>query len=117
MTTPARLWLVAAVAALAPCLPAHAAEVDGTCLLEVEGKRYIDGPCKIDLEGDGSFIATSYRGGAIAYFAYVLLDGGDEATGYWNGDIGASHAHSPLGTLRRAGACWQNAGAKVCAWR
>lgn len=96
---------------------ASAAEVEGTCLLEIGGKRYIDGPCDIDLESDGSFIATAYRDGAVSYFAYVLLDGEKEATGYWNGELGASHAHTPLGTLRRYGACWQNRDAKVCAWR
>jgi hypothetical protein len=94
-----------------------ASSVDGTCLLEVAGRSFIDGPCEIDLEPDGSFMITAYRAGEITYFAYVSLDGANLATGYWNEEIGAGHAHSPLGTLTRSGACWQNSNAKVCGWR
>jgi len=96
--------------------PASAAS-NGTCLLEVGGRTFIDGPCEIDLETDGSFVVRSLRAGEVDYFAYVLMDGGNQATGYWNEEPGASHAHSPLGTLTRDGACWRNATAKVCAWR
>lgn len=95
--------------------PASAAS-NGTCLLEVGGRTFIDGPCEIDLESDGSFVVRSLRGGEVDYFAYVLMDGGNRATGYWNEEPGASHAHSPLGTLARDGACWENETAKVCAW-
>jgi len=96
---------------------AGAATIKGTCILEVGGTRYIDGPCDIDLQDDGSFIATARDHGEATYFAYVLLDGKDTATGYWNGEPGASHAHTPLGTLARHGGCWQNRDARVCAWR
>ena len=91
--------------------------IEGTCLLEVGGQAFIDGPCEIDLRPDGSFVVTAYRSRELSYFAYVLLDGADKATGYWNEERGAGHAHSPLGTLTRSGACWQNRDAKVCAWR
>jgi hypothetical protein len=111
-----RAWGVL-VASLMVHQPAVASVVEGTCLLEVAGKAIIDGPCEIDLESDGSFQIRAYHSGEVSYFAYVFLDGGDKATGYWNGERGAGHAHSPLGTLTRAGACWQNGDAKVCAWR
>jgi hypothetical protein len=105
------------VGALVLHQPAAASAVDGTCLLEVAGKAFIDGPCEIDLEADGSFQIRAYDSGDLSYFAYVFLDGADKATGYWNEEPGAGHAHSPLGTLTRSGACWRNDDAKVCAWR
>lgn len=87
----------------------------GRCLLEVDGKTYLSGRCAINLDmhkgvptGDFS-IGTD---GKSDYFAYVN-DSGRSAT--WND--GASHAHTPLGTLTKKGACWVNSHTKVCAWR
>ena len=100
---------------------AQAAAAQGKCLLEVNGHAYIKGACKIEVSKDGSFdIGT---GGQSAYFAYVNLDeplqarARQTAEGFWNGEHGESHAHTPLGTLTRDGACWSNQTAKVCAWR
>ncbi|MFT4122021.1 hypothetical protein [Bradyrhizobium sp.] len=101
----------AAVALLMATGQAFAA--GGECLLEVNGHVYIDGVCDIRLEGGGSFTILTRR-----YFAMVQIDtDAGSANGYWNGDAGGSHAHSPLGTLARQGACWVNREAKVCAWR
>lgn len=87
----------------------------GRCLLEVDGRKYINGRCAINLDmrngvqtGDFS-IGTD---GKSKYFAYVN-DAGRSAT--WND--GASHAHISLGILKKNGACWLNSNTKVCAWR
>lgn len=86
----------------------------GRCLLEVDGRRYISGACRIDMEKGGSFQIYDLK--KRGYFAYVDVNG-STAEGYWNEEPGANHAHSPLGTLTRDGACWTNDRAKVCAWR
>ncbi len=86
----------------------------GRCLLQVDGKKYISGACRIDIQKGGSFQIYDLK--KHGYFAYVDVDG-NTAEGYWNEDPMATHAQSPLGTLARDGACWQNERAKVCAWR
>jgi hypothetical protein len=81
----------------------------------VDNKNFIDGSCKIELEPNGSFkISTSAANLPIGYFAVVFAP---EGTAYWNEELGSNHAHTPLGDLRRKGACWENERAKVCAWR
>lgn len=86
----------------------------GRCLLEVNGKKYISGACKIEMDEDGSFRVYDLK--KRGYFAYVTItDNG--ATGSWNGVQRGSHAHDDLGELMRDGGCWKNENAKVCAWR
>ena len=92
----------------------QAAAFQGKCLLEVNGHAYIKGPCKVDVEKGGGFYVST--GAPMIYFARVGVDG-QTAEGFWNEEPGATHAHSPLGTLTRDGACWSNKDAKVCAWR
>lgn len=89
----------------------------GKCLLVIDGKTYISGRCEVEIytDGTGSFQITENRKRG-SYFAQVLVGEG-EAKGYWNGERGANHAHSPLGELRRNGACWVNNKARVCAWK
>ena len=115
----AGLFLAACFLDVALALRAEAAVVRGKCTLTVAGITYIDGPCEIDFfAGDGSFSALQITGsGDLSYFAYVSVTGRDVAHGYWNEEPGANHAHTPLGTLRRNGACWSNSSARVCAWR
>jgi hypothetical protein len=99
-------------------LPAQASKAfEGKCLLEVAGKTYLKGACPIVMEDDGGFSIGASEDGPIGYFAIVSVSGKDVGEGYWNEDEGANHAHTPLGRLNRKGACWQNEGAKVCAWR
>lgn len=86
----------------------------GRCLLDVRGATYVDGPCQINLEQGGSFTIYEHFG-QPGYFAMVMRDG-DSASGYWNGSRDSDHADSELGQLTRAGACWQNDAAKICAW-
>jgi hypothetical protein len=89
---------------------AFAAHRQVQCKLVVEGKTYVNGPCRFEALGtDGSFTIAGK-----AYFAYVVMDEGT-ATGSWNEDPKSTHAHSTLGTLTRSGACWQNAKARICA--
>ncbi len=45
------------------------------------------------------------------------ITGKDRGEGYWNEEQGATHAQTSLGALTRQGACWQNAQAKVYAWK
>ncbi|MFV0389960.1 MAG: hypothetical protein ACK5NT_14545 [Pyrinomonadaceae bacterium] len=86
----------------------------GRCLLEVNGKKYISGACKIEMDKDGSFRIYDLK--KRGFFAYVnMADVG--AVGYWNGPNRDSHAHENLGELFRNGGCWEGENAKVCAWR
>lgn len=91
--------------------------ITGTCLLEVQGKRYIDGRCPILMSPGGSFQIGASESDPLTYFASVSTTGRDVGDGFWNEERGASHAHTPLGVLHRRGACWENETAKVCAER
>jgi hypothetical protein len=86
------------------------------CLLQVNGRTYIDRVCNGNFQKDGSFsLGTDERNSP--YFAYVNSNDDGSAEGYWNGEAWSSHAHDSLGTLFRSGACWQNAKARICAWK
>lgn len=85
------------------------------CLLQVDGGVYIDGDCDFRplSAGAGDFQITGAGG---KYFAYLYVEGPDLGSGHWNGVTGEVRAHTPLGALRRDGACWTNATVKLCAW-
>ncbi len=90
----------------------------GRCLLRVEGRTYLDAKCRIVINPDGGFsIGTADRAADLTYFASVNRQEDGRMLGYWNGQRGATHAQTPLGSLRRNGGCWENAIASVCAWR
>jgi len=89
----------------------------GKCLLEIEGKRYLNGSCDITIEDDGSFSIGTSENEPLTYFAMVSVTGENVGEGFWNEEKGASHAHGSLGNLVRKGACWQNKRVKVCAWK
>jgi hypothetical protein len=84
----------------------------GKCRLRVSGTSYISGDCWIRMEGEGSFQIMSLD---EQYFAQLLRSEG-EAMGHWNETPGSTHAHSSLGVMTRAGGCWKNADAEICAW-
>lgn len=84
----------------------------GRCSLVVGNQTYIDGPCWISLDADGSFQITSLDG---QYFALLFRDAGPPF-GYWNGGPGSTHAQDPLGEMTRHGACWESDRGKMCAW-
>jgi len=91
------------------------------CILKVDGKSYINGPCKYDpvpsWMGSGGFQITK-----DPWFADISIHE-DEVIGWWNGDnvrgkiVPGSHAHSSLGPLHREGACFVGPRARVCAYR
>ena len=96
-------------------LPSLSAEIS-RCVLQVDGRGCIDGPCEFEGMPSGGFTIGVSDRVPMPYFAYISIDGG-VARGFWNEERGAGHAHSPLGALRRAGACWINERARVCAFR
>jgi hypothetical protein len=81
------------------------------CLMTVQGKTYIQGSCTFEADPDGSFRLLGQR-----FFAYVTVTAPGVAEASWNGTVAASHAQEPLGEVRRNGACWQSATARLCAW-
>lgn len=87
----------------------------GRCLLVVEGKTYLNGPCPVEVGRGGS--VTVGGGPRAPFFAVVNPAGNGLGKGYWNEERGATHAHTDLGDLRRNDACWSNERAIVCAWR
>ena len=107
-----------AAASLLVAFPGVATALTGRCVLEVDQKSYLDGPCNIEMSRDGSFSIGAGEQSRSEFFAYVhLAPAAVGATGYWNGPEAASHAHDSLGALSRDGACWVNSRARICAWR
>lgn len=109
---PRGLRLLGATAALLAASAALAWARPADCLLRVDGHSYIDGRCDFSPDSDGSFTIS-----AGDYFATLLVDSPGVGQGYWNEDPKATHAHSPLGEMRREQACWVNVKARLCAWR
>jgi hypothetical protein len=97
------------------CAMSAAQAFKGECVLQVKGKSYLNGPCDITIDANGSF-QVSTRTGRL-YFAHVLVESDGSATASWNGTIpGATHAHTDLGALTKQDGCWVNDQAKICAW-
>lgn len=105
----------ALVFAVAMMASGAAVAAPGRCLLVVDGKTYLNGPCPVSIDPDGSFSVGT--GPKASFFAYVNVEPSGVAVGSWNEERGATHAHSSLGELKRNGACWTNDKAIVCAWR
>ncbi len=95
---------------------AGAAHAAPTCLIEVDSKRYLDGPCTVTEDGAGSWLIVRDR--LVGQAATVKIDPiisnrGDAA---WNGPSGDGRLSEALGRVRREGSCWTNAKARICAW-
>ena len=108
------LWMVpAAVIGIALSLPAHAAP---TCLLEVDGRRYIDGDCHVTEVPRGFLVAGPSR-----HIAVLRPDpiNSSRATAAWDGNFHNGPAQAvPLGDVRRDGiSCWRNVHTRICVWR
>ncbi|MFK0273023.1 hypothetical protein ACIQUG_05075 [Ensifer sp. NPDC090286] len=89
--------------------------IPARCLLQVKGVKYITGTCQFWPTGEGDFVL---HGGD--YFTYVFMsdeDGPNMAIAHWNADPSSTHAHSPLGKLKRDGACWVSDTVRICAWK
>jgi hypothetical protein len=76
------------------------------CLIQVEGRAYVDGPCTVSRSGD-EFISVG-EGRNDKYSAHVSSNG----LSAWNG--GGSRINVPLGRLRQRDNCWENEKAKIC---
>jgi hypothetical protein len=118
------LMTAAAFTAVAGAMPAKAAPRRADCLIVVDGKTYVNGPCQYDpFDTDGSFTLGDYvithRGVDAAHTrgrgTFVQIDASN-GTATWN-EGGAYHAQAELGAVHKAGACWVGARAKVCAWK
>lgn len=82
------------------------------CLLEVKGKKYIDGICKYEADPDGSFRIFGKE-----YFVYFNTFNDGTAGASWNADPKSTHAQAPLGEdFKRDGNCWSNQETKICVW-
>ncbi|XUY27074.1 hypothetical protein RMR21_001465 [Agrobacterium sp. rho-8.1] len=80
------------------------------CLLEVDGKKAINGVCYWGPYGTdkGSFVMEGNQ-----YFAYIGING-STASGTWNATPGSTHAHSNLGDMKRDGKCWKSNKVRLC---
>jgi len=108
-------FFAALLAAMVAGSAAHARDVE--CLLEVDGKKFIDGVCDMTPGEKGSFQIMEMRGGKVEYFAQVDIDAPGHGAGFWNAVRGANHARSPLGDLVASRGCWTNTHARICAWK
>src|SRR3954451_13540997 len=108
-----RVIMIAALAAGVARTPAHA---EPTCLIEVDRKRYLDGPCTVTEAGAGSWLIVRDRlmgQAATIKVDPIISNRGDAA---WTGPSGDCRLSEALGRLRREGSCWTNAKARICAW-
>lgn len=85
----------------------------GWCLLEVGGRKLIDGECDYELEATGSFRVHETKSNQFA----AVVRGHDVAQAYWNGPARLATGNVPLGDVMRDGACWHTLGEdKICLW-
>lgn len=118
--------LLSAVAAIAICaVTAHAqgpSRHEGRCVLRVDGKDYINGPCTIvrdpsgiEITGPPQARVRPHDNHKYSYGAQIDIAGG-EVTGHWNGALAYNSYDFDLGSLGRDGDCWTNNRARVCAY-
>lgn len=93
-----------------PMLPAT---TSGNCVIEVDGRVWLDRPCEHDYTAPDLLILNSDPPEGED-FVYLMRDSATEVTGHWSGGGGAAHAHDRLGTLRLDGRCWVNDRARIC---
>lgn len=88
----------------------------GRCLIEVGGKKYFDGKCRIELDNILNIIVLY----AKPYAVFITVEDEDRtraSRAYWNGVKAVSHANDSLGPLKAEGSsCWLNSTAKICGW-
>src|SRR3954471_20068947 len=84
-----------------------------TCLLEVDGHRYLDGSCKAVKDHDGRLVIGG-MGGTSAVVRPHLGDSNRARVVWQDGPLGRVER---LGSLERDGtSCWRGARVRVCAW-
>ncbi|MBP1885726.1 hypothetical protein [Sinorhizobium mexicanum] len=84
---------------------------DRSCLLQVKGKKVIDGPCSWEPYGSSG---PTLQMTANGFFALLMMEDADNAIGYWNETANSVHAHAELGRLTRSGDCWTNENVRMC---
>ncbi|MGO7347457.1 hypothetical protein ACCS92_08960 [Rhizobium ruizarguesonis] len=92
-------------------VPTEGTKTFRSCLLQVDGKKVIDGACSWGPYGG---IGSDFVMEAEGYFAILSTEKGSTARGYWNGERNASHAHSDLGELKKSGNCWTGPKVRLC---
>jgi hypothetical protein len=89
------------------------------CRVVIGELAIADGTCEMFAARDGSSFQIrdiTRRDAGNPYFVVLTLDQAGRATGIWNGRQRTWVARDELGQLIRAGDCWSNAKASVCAW-
>ena len=99
-------------------MPSSGRSEEGRCLIAVDGRTFLNSRCNIEIRPGGSFTVGAGDKSRSKYLAQVDVDGSaGSGNGYWNGVEAEGHAHEALGVLKKKGACWLGARAKICAWR
>jgi hypothetical protein len=88
---------------------AHSAPM--RCVFQVKGHTYINGPCNVTKDPDGSLQFSSSESN---YFGSVNASERGGPHGYWNGEEAASHGQNSLGAITHVADCWINRNARIC---
>lgn len=82
-----------------------------TCLVEIDGRRAIDGPCRLQTAPSGRTLIEGRSGQKVS----IGREFGRESRAAWNGRYG--DRVESLDTMRRTGpSCWENHRGRICAW-
>jgi hypothetical protein len=94
-------------------LPQAAEARPADCLVVLEGRTYIDGPCEYESFPEGHFIVTLDRRSAK-----VMVDIGFRVGHALYEDTAPANPEARLiGDVHREGSCWINRVGRVCAWQ
>lgn len=97
------------------------ADQPGECLLRVEGKVYMQGPCTYSFEY-GVYVMMNRT-----WTVYVYTNEDGTAEGNWNAQqevdkngraryVPISRAHAPLPDLKQQGSCFKSRSTEICVW-
>ena len=89
------------------------ADPENKCLIKIDGVVYDSNPCLMNLES-GGIVQFGKDVNASGYWAYLIKRDDGSYDGYWNGEVGAMHAHYSLGRMTKTGDCWVNDRAVLC---
>lgn len=87
------------------------------CHFEVDGKRLIDGPCRVFPMGKDQYTLNTWDGGKPrqSHFAVVTTQSDGRTIATWNKEPDDSRAYDPLGVVTKRDGCWVNARTRICA--
>ena len=91
--------------------------LEGEIDFEVDGKRLIDGPCRVFPMGKDQYTLNTWDGGKPrqSHFAVVTTQSDGRTIATWNKDPDDSRAYDPLGVVTKRDGCWVNARTRICA--